>query len=68
MPQTNGDLMAQLSIAEWRLQQVVEDIKRIMENGRVDELEKPNFRQAMEYVRQINSKLLSVIVYAEGME
>ena len=68
MPQTNGDLMAQLSIAEWRLQQVVEDIKRIMGNGRVDELEKPNFRQAMEYVRQINSKLLSVIVYAEGME
>lgn len=67
MPQTHGDLIAQLSMAEWRLKQVVEDIQRIMENGQIEESEKPDFKKAMEYVRQINSKLLSVIVYAEGV-
>ena len=68
MPQTHGDMIAQLSIAEWRLRQVVDDIQRIMENGKVEEHEKPDFKKAMEFVRQINSKLLSVIVYAEGVE
>ena len=67
MPQTHGDMIAQLSMAEWRLKQVVEDIQRIMENGQIEEIEKPEFKKAMEYVRQINSKLLSVIVYAEGV-
>lgn len=66
MPQTNGDLIAQLSMAEWRLKQVVDDIQRIMENGKVEECEKLDFKNAIEYVRQINSKLLSVIIYAEG--
>lgn len=68
MPQTNGDMIAQLSIAEWRLKQVVDDIQRIMENGRVEEHEKTDFKKAIEFVRQVNSKLLSVIVYAEGVE
>lgn len=68
MPQTNGDLIAQLSMAEWRLKQVVEDIQRIMENGKVDDYEKMDFQKAIEYVKQINSKLLSVIIYAEGAE
>lgn len=67
MPQTNGDLIAQLSMAEWRLKQVVEDIQRIMENGKVEDYEKQDFQSAIEYVRQINSKLLSVIIYAEGV-
>lgn len=66
MPQTNGDMVAQLSLAEWRLCKVVDDIKRIMEDGRVDETEKPDFTTAVEFVRQVNSKLLSVIIYAEG--
>lgn len=66
MPKTNGDLIAQMSIAEWRLKQVVEDVQRIMENGKVDEHEKKDFRDAIEFVRQINSKLLSVIIYAES--
>ena len=68
MPQTSGDMVAQISMAEWRLKQVVEDIQRIMENGRIEEYERPDFRRAIEYVRQINSKLLSVIIYAEGAE
>ena len=68
MPQTNGDLIAQLSMAEWRLKQVVEDIQRIMENGRVEEHERHDFQKAIGFVRQVNSKLLSVIVYAEGVQ
>ena len=68
MPQTNGDMIAQLSIAEWRLKQVVDDIQRIMEDGKVEEDEKQDFRKAIEFVRQVNSKLLSVIVYAVGVE
>ena len=47
---------------------MVDDIQRIMENGKVEEHEKLDFKKAMEFVRQINSKLLSVIVYAEGLE
>ena len=66
MPQTDGDMVAQLSIAEWRLRQVVDDIQRIMENGRVEEPQRPDFKKALEYIKQINSKLLSVIIYAEG--
>lgn len=68
MPQTNGDMAAQLSIAEWRLKQVVDDIQRIMEDGEVTESEKPDFKKSIEFVRQVNSRLLSVIIYAEGME
>lgn len=67
MPQTDGDMTAQLCIAEWRLRQVVDEIQRIMENGRLEEHEKPDFQRAIGFVRQINSKLLSVIVYAEGV-
>ncbi len=67
MPQTNGDMIAQLSIAEWRLKQVVDEIQRIMEDGKIEEYEKAEFKNAMEFVRQVNSKLLSVIVYAEGV-
>ena len=67
MPQTNGDMTAQLCIAEWRVRQVVDEIQRIMENGRVEEHEKMEFQKAIGFVRQINSKLLSVIVYAEGV-
>ena len=60
-------MTAQLCIAEWRLRQVVDEIQRIMENGRVEEHEKMEFQKAIGFVRQINSKLLSVIVYAEGV-
>ena len=63
----HGDMTAQLCIAEWRLRQVVDEIQRIMENGRVEEHEKMEFQKAIGFVRQINSKLLSVIVYAEGV-
>jgi transcriptional regulator with XRE-family HTH domain len=66
MPQTYGDMTAQLCSAEWRLKQVVEEIQRIMENGTVEEHEQPDFESALEYVKQVNAKLMSVIIYAGG--
>jgi transcriptional regulator with XRE-family HTH domain len=66
MPQTHGDMTAQLCSAEWRLRQIVDEIQRIMENGAVDEHEKLDFDHAIEFVKQVNAKLLSVVIYAGG--
>jgi transcriptional regulator with XRE-family HTH domain len=64
MPKTDGDMTAQICLAESKLNQVANEIREIMFDGRVDGDEKLDFQSAMEVVKQINAKLFSVLVYA----
>jgi len=66
MPTTNGDVTAQLCLSERRLSQVVAEIQEILWDGKIDESEKTSYDKAIEVIKQINAKLLSVIIYAEG--
>jgi transcriptional regulator with XRE-family HTH domain len=66
MPLTSGDMTAQLCMAENRLTKVVEEIQELLWDGVLGNDEKPSYDKAIEVVKQINAKLLSVIVYAEG--
>jgi transcriptional regulator with XRE-family HTH domain len=68
VPLTNGDVTAQLCLSERRLTQVVADIQAILWDGVISEDEKPEYDCAMESIRQINAKLLSVLVYSEGVK
>jgi transcriptional regulator with XRE-family HTH domain len=64
MPRTDGDMAFQLAAAKRKLEFVVDDIMRILDDGKIHDDEKADFSQAIEMVRVINAKLLSVIIYA----
>jgi transcriptional regulator with XRE-family HTH domain len=64
MPQTNGDMAFQLWCADKELAPVVEAIRSIISDGDIGEDERKDFDQSIEMVKQVNAKLLSVIVYA----
>jgi transcriptional regulator with XRE-family HTH domain len=64
MPQTNGDMAFQLILAQDDLTPAVNEIKRIMADGRIDEEEQSDFERSIELVKQVNAKLFSVIIYA----
>lgn len=68
MPQTNGDMAFQLIIAEDELKTSVQEIKRIIANGEISGADSANFKSNIEVLRNINAKLLSVVIYAEGLE
>ena len=64
MPQTDGDMTAQICLAESKLSKVAQEIREIMFDGKVDENERLDFHSAMEAIKQINAKLFSVLIYA----
>ncbi|MDR1572382.1 MAG: helix-turn-helix transcriptional regulator [Clostridiales Family XIII bacterium] len=64
MPQTNGDMAFQMILAQDDLKPVVDEIKRIMSDGKVGDDEMAAFDESIEMVKQVNAKLLSVIIYA----
>jgi transcriptional regulator with XRE-family HTH domain len=64
MPKTDGDMTAQICLAESKLNKVANEIREIMFDGKVDGDEQLDFQSAMEIVKQINAKLFSVLVYA----
>ena len=64
MPQTNSDMAFQLILAQDDLAPTVHEIKRIMANGEIDPDEQEDFNTAIEIIRTVNAKLLSVIIYA----
>lgn len=64
MPQTDGDMAFQLTAAKRKLGIVVDDIMRILDDGKIGADERADFDQAIELVRVVNAKLLSVIIYA----
>lgn len=65
MPQTNGDMAFQLVLAEDELAPIVNEIKRIMSNGKVDEDEREDFDSSVELIKNVLAKLFSIIIYAE---
>lgn len=68
MPQTNGDMAFQLIIAEDELKTSVQEIKRIIAAGEIGGVESELFKNNIDILRNINAKLLSVVIYAEGLE
>jgi len=68
IPQTNGDMAFQLILAKDTLEPTVEMIKSIMANGCIDEHEQDDFNKSIDMIRQVNAKLLSVIIYAGNIE
>ncbi len=68
MPQTNGDMAFQLIIAEDELKTSVQEIKRIIAAGEIGGAESELFKNNIDILRNINAKLLSVVIYAEGLE
>ena len=64
MPQTHGDMAFQVILAHDYLKPVVCEIKRIMSDGMVSDCEKSDFDEAIEMIKKVNAKLLSVIIYA----
>lgn len=64
MPQTHGDMAFQMILAQDTLKPVVDEIKRIMSDGEISECEKSDFDEAIDMVKKVNAKLLSVIIYA----
>ena len=64
MPQTPGDMAFQLILAKDDLDPTIQTIKTIMADGRIDDSEQEEFSNSIEAIRQVNAKLLSVIIYA----
>lgn len=68
MPQTNGDMAFQLIIAEDELNTSVQEIKRIIAAGEIGGAESESFKSNIDILRNISAKLLSVVIYAEGLK
>jgi hypothetical protein len=64
LPKTDGDMTAQICLAENKLIKVASEIREIMFDGKIDENEKLDLKSAVELVKQINAKLFSVVIYA----
>ena len=64
-PRTNGDMAFQAILAKDELDPAVDDIKKIVSDGIVDESEQAAFRECIKRMRDVNGKIFSVVIYAE---
>lgn len=68
MPQTHGNMAFQLIIAEDELKTSVQEIKKIVANGEIGGANSETFKAYLEILRSVNAKILSAVIYAEGLE
>jgi len=65
MPQTNGDMVFQLIIAQDDLAPRIDTIKQILSDGVICEHEQHDFDSAVQGLKQIKAKIMSSILYAK---
>jgi len=65
MPQTSGDMVFQLIIAQDDLAPRIDTIKQILSDGIICEHEQHDFDNAVHGLKQIKAKIISSILYAK---
>jgi transcriptional regulator with XRE-family HTH domain len=66
-PQTSGDMAFQAILARDELDPAVNEMKKIVADGIIDDDESQAFSQCIKQMRDVTGKLISVTTYAEKL-
>jgi len=65
VPQTNGDMVFQLIIAQDDLAPRIEAIKHLLSSGDICKTKLPEFDDAVQGLKQVKAKIMSSVLYAK---